>query len=51
MLALLLWSSVGSTDLHSIVELHLSGPSNTSTTFIEVEKFKKILHVPNVAKI
>lgn len=28
--------SIGSTDLHSIVELHLGGPRNTSTTFIDV---------------
>lgn len=42
--------SVGSTDLHSLVELHLSGPCNTSTTFIEIEKFKKSVSVPVCSK-
>lgn len=38
--------SVGSTDLHSIVELHLAGPDNTLTTFISVEQFYNKEAVP-----
>lgn len=38
--------SIGSIDLHSIVELHLSGPLNTSTEFVEIKKFKNNLSVP-----
>ena len=30
--------SVGSTDLHSMVELHLGGPPNTVTTFVSVKQ-------------
>jgi glucose-6-phosphate isomerase len=33
--------SIGSTDLHSIVELYLAGPDNTATTFVSVEQFHK----------
>ena len=38
--------SIGSTDLHSIVELHLGGPRNTSTTFIDIAKNRNELSVP-----
>ena len=38
--------SVGSTDLHSIVELHLGGPKNTFTTFVDVVNSCKQLVVP-----
>jgi len=39
--------SIGSTDLHSIVELHLGGPLNTSTTFIDVAEFRQTVSVPH----
>ncbi len=38
--------SIGSTDLHSIVELHLGGPRNTSTTFINVSSTYTQIKVP-----
>ena len=38
--------SIGSTDLHSIVELHLGGPRNTATTFIDVAQSRQALLVP-----
>ena len=39
--------SVGSTDLHSIVELHLGGPHNTVTAFIDIAQFRQTLSVPH----
>lgn len=39
--------SIGSIDLHSLVELHLSGPSNTSTLFLKIEEYKESLEVPH----
>jgi len=39
--------SVGSTDLHSIVELHLGGPNNTLTTFVEVENVQNKVFLPD----
>jgi glucose-6-phosphate isomerase len=38
--------SIGSTDLHSIVELHLAGLDNTVTTFVSVEQFHEKEVVP-----
>jgi glucose-6-phosphate isomerase len=38
--------SVGSTDLHSIVELHLAGPDNTATTFVSVKQSRQKGVVP-----
>lgn len=43
--------SIGSTDLHSIVELHLGGPFNTVTTFIEVLKNRRMISVPACAPL
>lgn len=39
--------SIGSTDLHSIVELHLGGPRNTGTTFIDVAQSHRKVSVPH----
>ena len=43
--------SVGSTDLHSIVELHLAGPDNTMTTFISVGQFHQKMVVPSCKQL
>jgi glucose-6-phosphate isomerase len=39
-------TSVGTTDLHSIVELHLGGPDNTVTTFVDLLETNVELSVP-----
>lgn len=38
--------SIGSTDLHSVAQLYLSGPYNIITTFVSLEKHKHNLIVP-----
>jgi len=38
--------SVGSTDLHSMVQLHLGGPRNTITTFVTLEQRKHDIEIP-----
>lgn len=38
--------SIGSTDLHSIVELHLSGPQNTYTEFLSFASMQHHIEVP-----
>lgn len=38
--------SVGSTDLHSMVELHLGGPHNTLTTFVDIHQRRSELIIP-----
>jgi len=38
--------SIGSTDLHSMVQLHLGGPANTITTFLGIEKWRHDLKIP-----
>ncbi len=38
--------SVGSTDLHSMVQLHLAGLNNTFTTFVSVKENKSNISVP-----
>jgi len=42
--------SIGSTDLHSLVELHLGGTNNTFTTFVSIEKNKSNIPVPCLEK-
>ncbi len=42
--------SIGSTDCHSMVELHLGGPNNTFTTFVSIEKNKSNIPVPCLEK-
>jgi glucose-6-phosphate isomerase len=39
--------SIGSTDLHSVAQLYLSGPYNRFTTFVMVEKNKTDLILPH----
>jgi glucose-6-phosphate isomerase len=39
--------SIGSTNLHSIAQLYLSGPYNIFTTFVSVEKNNTNLHIPD----
>lgn len=39
--------SLGSTDLHSIVELHLGGPGNTYTTFVTCQHSATTINVPH----
>lgn len=43
--------SVGSTDLHSMVQLHLGGPRNTITTFVTVSKRFHELQIPEKSLI
>ena len=43
--------SIGSTDLHSMVQLHLGGPRNTLTTFINVEKRHHDFKIPTDSPI
>jgi len=43
--------SVGSTDLHSLVQLHLGGPRNTITTFVTVQKRRHDLQIPENSMI
>ncbi|TET06134.1 hypothetical protein E3J79_02930 [Candidatus Dependentiae bacterium] len=42
--------SIGSTDLHSIAQLHLGGPNNRFTTFVSIEKNKSNIPVPCLEK-
>jgi len=37
--------SIGSTDLHSVAQLYLSGPYNTFTTFVSISKNNTDLHI------
>jgi glucose-6-phosphate isomerase len=39
--------SIGSTDLHSMVQLYLAGPHNRFTTFIAVENARRQLQIPD----
>lgn len=39
-------ASIGSTDLHSMVQFYLAGPNSTYTTFLSVETNKSALIVP-----
>ncbi|MCL5875914.1 MAG: hypothetical protein M1114_05575 [Candidatus Dependentiae bacterium] len=39
-------TSIGSTDLHSMVQFYLAGPNNSYTTFLSVETNKSALIVP-----
>ncbi len=39
--------SIGSTDLHSMAQLYLSGPNNRMTTFISVEKNNTSMTIPD----
>ena len=39
-------TAIGSTDLHSMVQFYLAGPSSTYTTFLSVETNKSDLVVP-----
>jgi len=42
--------SIGSTDCHSMVELHLGGANDTFTTFVSIEKNKSNIPVPCLEK-
>jgi len=39
--------SIGSTDLHSMVQLYLGGPADKFTTFVKIKKNKNIVKVPD----
>ena len=39
--------SIGSTDLHSMAQLYLGGPYDKFTTFVRVEKNRRIVTIPN----
>ncbi len=43
--------SIGSTDLHSMVQLHLGGPRNTLTTFVTIEKMRNDLTIPEESAV
>lgn len=43
--------SIGSVDLHSIVQLHLAGPYNTLTTFIGIETWQSTVRVPEYKEL
>jgi glucose-6-phosphate isomerase len=40
--------SMGTVDLHSVVQLYLGGPDSRFTTFVAVEKNKSSLRIPNL---
>jgi glucose-6-phosphate isomerase len=40
--------SIGSTDLHSMVQLYLGGPNDKVTTFVTVDNPRHKLHVPEL---
>lgn len=43
--------SIGSIDLHSIVQLHLAGPYNTLTTFVGIESWQSTVRVPQFKEL